>query len=224
MEQGSKWRSGMIELVNYSKKLKGKMVLKNINLKLEAGKIYKVQGPNGCGKTMLLRAIAGLIYPSSGVIKINGCKLESKVAYPVKVGALIENPRFWEGYTGIEMLTYLANIRKEIGVSEIKTQMNRMLLDHDSEQTIAKYSLGMRQKLGIIQSYMEMPDVLLLDEPINALDKEAINALIKVVQEEKERGAVVVVAIHNSGDFIMNYDFVFEMKDGEIINDENVSY
>ncbi len=208
-----------IEFNDYTKVIKKKSILTSINYMFEEGKIYKLEGPNGSGKTMLLRAIAGLIYPTNGKLIVGGVEITAKNEYPVKIGALIENPVFWKNYTGLEVLEYLANIRGEITVEEIKISMERMGLDPDDKRNIGKYSLGMRQKLGIVQAIMEKPDILLLDEPVNALDGNAIELLKKIIQEEKDRGAVVVIAIHNSGDFSVDYDEIIKIEEGSIVNE-----
>lgn len=209
----------LVEMVNYTKIIRGKTILKNINLSFDAGKVYKLKGANGCGKTMMLRAMAGLIYPTEGEINVAGKSLSSRNEYPKKLGVLIENPVFWKQYTGYEVLEYLAKIRNETGRDDIELGMKRVGLEPYDKRTIAKYSLGMRQKLGIAQAIMENPDILLLDEPVNALDKESIGKLIDIVNEEKKKGTLVVIAIHNSGDFMIDYDGEIEMYEGEIINE-----
>lgn len=209
-----------VELNNYTKILKGRKILDEINLTFESGKIYKLEGPNGSGKTMLLRAVAGLIYPTKGEIIIDGKNVTAKTEYPVKVGALIENPAFWKTYTGFEVLKYLADIRNEINEEDIHTYMKKMDLDPDDKRTIGKYSLGMRQKLGIVQAVMEKPDIVLLDEPVNALDSKSIKLFTDMINEEKKRGAIVIIAIHNSGDFTIDYDKVIRIEEGCIINEQ----
>lgn len=208
-----------IKLLNYTKKIKDKRILNDISMEFESGKIYKIEGYNGSGKTMLLRALAGLIYPTSGAITVDSVELSRDVAYPKRLGVLIENPLFWKHYRGIEVLKYLAKLNGLISEKEIREQMERMLLDPDDKRTIGKYSLGMRQKLGIIQAIMEKPDIILLDEPINGLDKVAIEAFEKIVKEEKERGALIVIAIHNDKNLKIEYDQVIALERGGVINE-----
>lgn len=211
-----------IKMKNYTKKIKGRMILDKISLNLEGGKVYKLEGPNGSGKTMLLRAIAGLIYPTEGTLLINEEEIKSNRAYPVKVGALIENPEFWKDYTGIEVLKYLAAIRNEISNSDIEDVMREMLLDPDDKRQIEEYSLGMKRKLGIIQAVMENPDIILLDEPLNALDSEAIDAFSKVINKHKTRGALIIIAIHNktvSESETINFDETIRIEEGCVVNE-----
>lgn len=207
----------MIKFVDYTKNIKEKEILGDINLEMEAGRIYKLRGTNGSGKTMLLRAIAGLIYPTAGKLYVNDVEIKRNCEYPASLGVLIENPSFWKEYTGYEILKYLAGIRGNIGDDEILHNMERMGLDSKDRRKLSKYSLGMRQKLGIIQAIMEKPDILLLDEPLNALDSASIKRFEQVIREEKKRGAVVVLALHNDGEFEMEYDQVIKLENGRIV-------
>ena len=201
---------------NYTKILKGKTVLSDISVCFNKGSVYKICGENGSGKTMLLRAAAGLIYPTNGVLKIDGIPVIKGKEYPASRGVVIETPAFWEDYTGIDFLSYLASINGSVGKDEIRNAMKRMNLDPDDDRRIKKYSLGMKQKLGIVQAIMEKQDILLLDEPLNALDIESIHAFETVIYEEKERGALIILALHNEGEFKMEYDGIFKMEEGRI--------
>lgn len=210
----------IIRFEEYTKILKKTEILKDISLEMKSGKLYKLKGTNGSGKTMLLRAIAGLIYPTTGAIYVNDVEIKKNCTYPASLGVLIENPSFWRDYTGLEVLRYLASIKNNITDEDIKDSMEKMGLSPDDKRKIGKYSLGMKQKLGIIQAIMEKPDILLLDEPLNALDSETIRLFQKVIIEERARGAVVVIALHNDGEFEMDYDEVIKIENGKVVEHE----
>lgn len=202
-----------------SKTIKGTEILKNIDLKLQGGKIYGLYGSNGSGKTMLLRAIAGLIRIDSGSIIINGKQLHKETDFPESIGVVIENPQFWDGYTGFKNLKMLASIKKKINNDAIRNTLERVGLDPSDKRTVKKYSLGMKQKLGIAQAIMESPDIILLDEPTNALDKKSTENIRSIIAEEAARGAIVVVASHVEADLDI-CDIRYEMIDGEISYEE----
>ena len=145
----------IIEIKDYCKKIKGSEVLKDINLTLRGGNVYGLKGKNGSGKTMLMRAVCGLISPTSGSIVINGETLGKQISFPRSVGALIENPAFIPGYTGLKNLEVLADIQKKIGRSEICETLCKVGLDCNDKRTYRKYSLGMKQRLGIAAAVME---------------------------------------------------------------------
>ena len=148
-----------IEIKNLNKKIKGAEVLKDINLHLEGGKVYGLKGKNGSGKTMLMRAVCGLILPTGGSITINGEQLGKQISFPRSVGILIENPSFIPGYTGLKNLSVLAAIQKRVGEDEIRETLEKIGLDPDDKRTYRKYSLGMKQRLGIAAAVMENPDI-----------------------------------------------------------------
>lgn len=202
-----------------SKTIKGTEILKNIDLKLRGGKIYGLYGSNGSGKTMLLRAVAGLIRIDSGSIIINGKQLHKETDFPESIGVVIENPQFWDGYTGFENLKMLASIKKQINDEAIRATLEKVGLDPGDKKTVKKYSLGMKQKLGIAQAIMESPDILLLDEPTNALDKKSTENIRGIIAEEAARGAIVVIASHVEADLDI-CDIRYEMSDGEIYYEE----
>lgn len=202
-----------------SKTIKGTEILKNIDLKLRGGKIYGLYGSNGSGKTMLLRAVAGLIRIDSGSIIINGKQLHKETDFPESIGVVIENPQFWDGYTGFENLKMLASIKKQINDEAIKDTLERVGLDPGDKKTVKKYSLGMKQKLGIAQAIMESPDIILLDEPTNALDKKSTENIRGIIAEEAARGAIVVIASHVEEDLDI-CDIRYEMVEGKISYEE----
>lgn len=208
-----------LEIEHYSKEIKGQMVLDNISLKMEKGRIYGFKGKNGSGKTMLMRAICGLIHPSSGTVKIDGELLGTDISYPRSVGAIIENPGFISGYTGFENLKALAEIKNQISDEEIKFVMEQVGLSWKEDKKFRKYSLGMKQKLGIAAAIMEKPDLIVLDEPTNALDEESIENLRKILQKEKERGALIIVSCHDSEELSLIADEIICITNGKLKED-----
>lgn len=205
-----------ISIKNYSKKLRGKYVLQNINLELEKGKVYGVEGHNGCGKTMLLRAISGLITATSGNVIIDGKELKRDFDFPSSIGVLIENPEFWKYKTGYEVLKLLADIKGNIGEKEILEALDRVGLNDVKHVLVGKYSLGMKRRLGIAQAIMERPEIILLDEPTNALDKAGVELFQEIIQEEKKRNACIVMVSH-SGEILHSFsDVIITMENGQI--------
>ena len=162
-----------IILKNVTKQIKGQEVLSRVNLELDAGGIYGFFGRNGSGKTMLLRAIAGLIRVNGKII-VFGKDLSRENAFPDRLGLIIEKTELWPQYSAMENLKLLAGIRNEIGEEEIRTALERVGLNPDDKRPIRTYSMGMRQKLALAQAIMESPQLLLLDEPTNALDDDAV--------------------------------------------------
>ena len=210
-----------IEIRDLEKNIKGKNILNNINLNFEKGKIYGIKGHNGCGKTMLLRAICGLITPDSGSVAIDGKYIKKDIDFPESMGVLIENPEFWKNMTGHQVLKTLAGIKNEIGDNEIDDALKRVGL-YGVQDNVGKYSLGMRQRLAIAQAVMEKPDVILLDEPTNALDRDGINRFITIIHEERMRGAVVIVVSHSMEYLDVICDKIITMENGRISAMEDV--
>lgn len=174
-----------ISVKDVSREMKSNIILNNINLQFESGKIYGLCDHNGSGKTMLLRAIAGLIEIDHGEIMIDGNTLHKDIDYPPEMGLIIETPTFFKYYTGMENLQYLAEIKNKISKNDIIEALKRVGLDSNDRRTVAKYSLGMKQRLAIAQAVMEKPQLILLDEPTNALDPDAVIQFKKMMEEEK---------------------------------------
>lgn len=172
-------------------------VLSHINLSMSSEKVYGLQGINGCGKTMLMRAIAGLIHPTEGEVIVDGNILGGQASFPKNMGLLLENPVFLDQYTGLANLRLLARIRNRIGLDAIRESLSRVGLDPDDRKEYRKYSLGMKQRLGIACAVMEKPDLILLDEPFISLDEEGIRLVTGIIREEKERGALVILSSHD---------------------------
>lgn len=205
-----------IEVKNVSKTIKGARVLDDVSLKLEGGRVYGLKGKNGSGKTMLMRAMCGLIKPSSGVVDINGRVLGKEISFPPSIGVLIENPAFLSKYTGFKNLKILAGIQNKIDDEKIRQTLKSVGLDPDDKRTYRKYSLGMKQRLGIACAVMENPDIILLDEPINALDENGVLLVRGLLREAKERGAVIVVACHDTEELELLADEIFVLYEGKI--------
>lgn len=205
-----------VELKNVSKRLNDVTVLEDISLTLESGTIYGLKGKNGCGKTMLMRMMAGLIYPTSGTVSIDGEILHKDIATPRSIGILIENPAFLPGYTGQRNLELLAGLTGKADRTQIAKTMNRVGLDPSDKRTYRKYSLGMKQRLGIACALMECPDLILLDEPINAIDEKGVPKIWEALQEEKQRGALIVLACHDTEELTSLADQIITIEEGKI--------
>ena len=187
-----------IQINNCSKKIKGTAVLQNITLELSGATVYGLQGPNGSGKTMLMRLISGLIRPTSGSIIIDGKTLGRDFDFPPSMGLLLENPEFLSEYTGVINLKMLANIQGRIGQEEICQALLKVGLSPEDKRKYRKYSLGMKQRLGIAAAIMERPDLILLDEPTNSLDEKGTEQICELIRAECHRGALIVLASHDS--------------------------
>lgn len=205
-----------VELKNVSKRLNDVTVLEDISLTLESGTIYGLKGKNGCGKTMLMRMMAGLIYPTSGTVSIDGEILHKDIATPRSIGILIENPAFLPGYTGQRNLELLAGLTGKADRTQIAKTMSRVGLDPNDKRTYRKYSLGMKQRLGIAYALMECPDLILLDEPINAIDEKGVPKIWEALQEEKQRGALIVLACHDTEELTSLADQIITIEEGKI--------
>ena len=208
----------IIEMENVVKKIKNKVVVDNVSLKMKSGKIYGLKGVNGSGKTMLIRLICGLIIPSEGYIEINGEKLGKNLQFPKSIGVLIENPVFLDNYSGFDNLKILASIKDEIGDDGIRDAIVRVGLKPDRKK-YKKYSLGMKQRLGIAAAIMEHPDIIVLDEPTNALDAGGVEMVKRLLIEEKNRGALIIIACHDSQ--VLNWlaDEIIYIENGKVISD-----
>lgn len=206
-----------IVITNLTKKIKGATVLEDINLEFTGGKVYGLSGKNGCGKTMLMRSICGLIRPTNGEIEINGKILWKDISFPESVGALIENPAFLGGYTGFKNLRILADIKGGTSDEQIRDAIEKLGLDPDDKRKYRKYSLGMKQKLGIACAIMESPDVVILDEPINAIDEKGVQLVEEVLNELKEQGKIIIIACHDKEELELLSDEIFYMEEGRIV-------
>jgi len=205
----------ILKIKNLNKKIKKNTILKDINLELVSGKIYGFVGRNGSGKTMLFRAIAGLIKPDEGSIEYNEKILHKNMDVIPNLGVLIENVGLYPEFTGRNNLKFLADINNKITIADINEAIDRVGLDCNDKRPVRKYSLGMKQRIVIAQAIMEKPDVLLLDEPTNALDKEGVSLIRGIIKEERDRGALILISSHNHEDIENLCDEVFYMEGGE---------
>ncbi len=206
-----------VEIIDYNKTIRGRQILKDINLVMESGKVYGLRGTNGSGKTMLMRAISGLILPTSGNVLIDGKEINKDISFPESMGLFLEYSAFVKGYTGIENLKMIASIKKKADVQRIRECIKLVGLDPDDKRTFRKYSLGMKQKLGIACAIMENPDLLILDEPFNALDEKGIEVVKKIIKDFKANNALVIVSCHDKEELNNISDEIYEMYEGEIV-------
>ena len=204
----------MVEIKNYCKSIKSRPILNNVSYNFECGKIYGIYGHNGSGKTMLLRAIAGLLVPDSGSVVIDGKVLHKDMSFPPSIGIVIENMNLLPQYNAFDNLKILGKIKKTATDENIKTALERVGLKSDLK--VKKFSLGMKQRLNIAQAVFEKQKIILLDEPTNALDNDGVQLIYKLLKEEKERGALVVITTHHKEDLEEICDVVLEMTEGEM--------
>lgn len=202
---------------NISKTIRKKVILDNVSLSLRSGKIYGFVGRNGSGKTMLFRALSGLMRIDSGSIVWGGKTLHKDFSVLPGLGIILENAGLYPNLTGIQNLTYLAGLTKRIGPDEIIRAIDRVGLNPYDKRLYGRYSLGMKQRLAIAQAIMESPDVIMLDEPTNALDETGVEEIRDVILEEKERGALILVASHNKEDIQVLADEWYRVENGRVI-------
>lgn len=203
----------MIEIKNYTKLINKNVILNNINLNLEEGNVYGLVGVNGSGKTMLMRAICGLIYPTEGSILVDGKQLGKDIDFPESLGALIETPSFLSNMTAKDNLK-LISIENDI--NHINSTIDKVGLDSSDSRKFKKYSLGMKQKLGIAGAILDNPKIIILDEPMNALDTDGVNMVKNIIHEFKENKSIIILACHNKLDIEELSDILIFIENGEI--------
>ena len=206
-----------IEVQNVVKRFRDQVVLKNVSISFEKGQIHGIVGRNGSGKTVLFKCICGLMHPEEGVILVNGKRVGRDVDMPEDIGAIIKAPGFLPNYSGYKNLRFLANIRRKIGKEEILNVLKTVGLDPESRKHVGKYSLGMRQRLGIAQAIMEDPEILILDEPMNGLDNAGVQDIRTLLLELKAQGKTILLASHNHEDIAALCDTVHEMDGGVLL-------
>lgn len=203
-----------VSVQNVSKDFGQERVLKSVSRDFEAGRIHGIVGNNGSGKTVLMKCICGFLLPTEGKVIVNGKYVGRDVDFPHDLGIIIETPGFLPNMTGVKNLEILASLNKKIGLSEIADTIRRVGLDLHMKKPVGKYSLGMRQRLGIAQAIMENPNLLILDEPLNGLDKHGVREMRELIKGLKADGKTILLASHNQGDIDELCDTVCEMDAG----------
>ena len=207
----------MISVQSVTKQFKTQTVLNNVSVDFLRGGIYGLVGRNGSGKTMLMKCICGFVPPTSGEIFVQGKQVRYGSQFPQGIGFIIESPGFLGTSSGIKNLKHLASINKKIGINEVREAMKTVGLDPDSRKHVGRYSLGMRQRLGIAQAIMENPDILILDEPMNGLDNNGVAEMRELFLKLKHSGKTLIIASHNHDDIEVLCDGVYEMDNGNLI-------
>ena len=206
----------MISISELNLTLQKNEILKDISVHFERGIIHGLIGRNGSGKTMLMKCICGFVKPTSGEIIVDGKRIGKDCDFPKNAGIIIETPGFIPYYSGYKNLKLLADLRGKISRDDIRKTMEQVGLDPDLKRHVRKYSLGMRQRLGLAQAIMENPDLLILDEPMNGLDKDGVADMRKYLLDLKEQGKTILIASHSAEDIEVLCDTVYEMDKGKI--------
>ena len=203
-----------IIIENLSKTIKNNKILDNVNLTFESGHVYGLVGRNGSGKTMLLRAICGLIFPDSGKVIIDGKQLHKDISFPESCGIIIENTDLLPNFSAFDNLKMLSEIKNTANDNMIKSAIKSVGLDPDSKKKVKTFSQGMKQRLSIAQALFEDPDILLLDEPTNALDEDGVNDVRRILLEQKKKNKLIIIASHNKEDISLLSDTVISVSNG----------
>ena len=211
-----------IKIENVTKRIRKATVVDNVSMEIESGKVIGLRGINGSGKTMLMRLIAGLIHPTEGRILMDGKELGTDMDFYESMGILIENPAFLDSYSGFANLKLLASIKGQIDDETIKESIRMVGLNPDDKKKYRKYSLGMKQRLGIAAAVMENPKLLILDEPTNALDTDGVNMLKALVQKEKEKGTLVILSCHDTPMLKEMADIIYFLENGQVVDVEEM--
>ncbi len=206
-----------IVVKNVFKKFNHQVVLNDINLELTSGHIYGLAGINGSGKTVLMKCICGLSTPTQGCIEIDDKKIGKDIDFPESIGVLIETPGFIEHYSALDNMLSLASIKNKTGKEEVIALLDRVGLDPYEKKRVKKYSLGMRQKLGIAMSLLDNPDIVILDEPFNALDKKSVINVKNIILQLKEENRLVIISSHDGSLLEEITDKIYEIEEGKIV-------
>ena len=206
--------NSVVEMKHVTKRYGKIEVLKDVSLTCKAGKIYGLIGRNGSGKTVLLKSICGFVLPTSGEVRVQGQQVGKDVDFPTDIGFIIESPGFLARESGLQNLMHLASIRGKASAEDVRQSMYTVGLDPDLRKPVGKYSMGMRQRLGIAQAIMEKPNLLILDEPMNGLDNHGVEHIRSVLLSLKEQGVTIVLSSHFKEDISYLCDEVYEMDAG----------
>ncbi len=206
----------MIYVKNLTLKIQKDVILSDINLHIERGKITGLVGRNGCGKTMLMKCITGFVKPTQGEVIFDGKRIGEEIDFPKNTGIMIETPAFVPYYSGYKNLMELASLQKKIGKTEVEAVLKKVGLYEARNKLVRTYSLGMRQRLGIAQALMECPDTLILDEPMNGLDNECVVLVRGILAELREQGKTILLVSHNAEDIRVLCDVIYEMDRGRL--------
>ena len=208
--------NSVVEIKHVTKRYGKIEVLKDVSLTCKAGKIYGLIGRNGSGKTVLLKSICGFVLPTSGEVRVQGQQVGKNVDFPTDIGFIIESPGFLARESGLQNLMHLASIRGKASAEDVRQSMYTVGLDPDLRKPVGKYSMGMRQRLGIAQAIMENPNILILDEPMNGLDNQGVTDIRQVLKQLKASGKTILIASHFQEDIDLLCDEVYEMDAGII--------
>lgn len=212
-----------IVIKNLTKKFKENTIIDNINISFESGKIYGLIGKNGSGKSLFLKLLCGFYFPTSGTISYNNIILDSRKSYPPSTRALIEHPDFIPDLTGFQNLKLLAEIENKIDDAKILNAMEIVNIKEEKDKKYAKYSLGMKQKLGLAQVIMEDPEVMIFDEPLNGIDDETAKKFRDFLRKEKQKEKLIIIASHIKEDINYLCDTVYKFENGKVKSDETKS-
>lgn len=209
-----------IKVDNVTKIIKKVKVLDHVSLEFESGEITGLKGINGSGKTMIMRIISGLIRPTEGKVFINGRELKKEMDFPESIGVLIDSPAFLDGYSAYDNLRYMASVKNKVSGEEIKDLLKKVELADAGKKKYKNFSLGMKQRLGIAAAIMEHPDIILIDEPTNALDSKGVEMVKCILQQEKERGALIILTCHDYSVLKELSDSIYFIEEGKVVDYE----
>lgn len=213
-----------IEIREVTKQFGEYRALDHVSVNFQRGRIHGIIGRNGSGKTVLFKCICGFLRADQGKILVDGKQIGKDIEVPENTGIIIETPGFLPNYSAYQNLRFLADIRNKIGKEEIRETILRVGLDPENKKHVGKYSLGMRQRLGLAQAIMEDPSLLILDEPMNGLDNQGVEDMRKLLLELKAQGKTILLASHNREDIAILCDTVVELDHGRIIKTEDSVY